>query len=145
MMLLAAAFLALGQAGGCAAMSPEARERALASIEEDTDRAVQPHGDGLWIGGIAFAADDVVVADVSQDSRTDQWVVTITFSPAGNARFVAAQQCQLDHRLEISVDGRLIVRPFLNEPILGGQAVLQGGWNSREEAAAAAARILQRP
>lgn len=112
------------------------------AIERYPDIPRQRHGPGLWIGGIAFAAADIDSIEPTQDHNlADLWGITIAFTTAGNAKFVAAQRCGVDRPIELSVDGAVISRPFLQEPILGGKMVLMGGLGDQESAEALTARL----
>lgn len=107
----------------------------------DNHEPAQRAGDGLWIGGIAFAPSDIGSAEAITDQVTGQWVLELRFTPSGNARFVEAQRCGVGYPIEISMDRKVLSRPILNERILGGQAQVSGGWDDRTEVDAVARRI----
>ncbi|WP_448665019.1 SecDF P1 head subdomain-containing protein [Sphingomonas sp. CJ20] len=115
-----------------------------ADLPRDAAMPVQEAGDGLWIGGLAFTADDVESATVVKEPISDAWAVDLVFTPAGNAKFIRAQQCGVGKPIEISIDRRVISRPVLYEPILGGKARLTGGNMGREEVEAMARQIATR-
>lgn len=110
----------------------------------DNPEPAQRAGDGLWIGGIAFAPSDIGSVEAIADKVTEQWVLELRFTPSGNTKFVEAQRCGVGYPIEISVDRRVLSRPILNEPILGGQAQVSGGWRDRTEIDAVAQRITGR-
>lgn len=105
---------------------------------------LQPAGSGLWIGGIAFAPADIDTVMVTRDDAAEQWVLDLRFTTAGNAKFIQAQRCGVGHMMEISVDRKLVSRPYLREPIAGGRARISSNWSNRGEADALAARIAGR-
>lgn len=67
-------------------------------------------------------------------------MVQLAFTKEGNRKFLIAQRCGVDKFVEISFDRKLISRPVLNAPILGGEANITGGF-TREEAVALAGKI----
>ena len=100
----------------------------------------QQHGPGLWIGGIAFAPEDIASATQQFDPSVATPNVVITFTDTGRAKFQQAQQGRLNQQLEISVDGELVSSPYLLEMIAGNEIAISGTF-SVEEAAALARRI----
>lgn len=105
---------------------------------------LQPAGSGLWIGGLPFDATDVETVSVTHDGVTHQWLIELRFTAAGNTKFIQAQRCGVGHMLEISVDRKLISRPYLREPVTGGRAQISANWSDRAEPDALAARITRR-
>lgn len=105
---------------------------------------LQKAGDGLWIGGIGFTAADLASAEPQTDEYSGEPVLALSFTAAGNAKFLEAQRCGVGRAIEISVDRSVLSRPVLNEPITGGKANISGGWKSRDAVQAVAARILRR-
>ena len=122
----------------------------LAGASEDAGlfandgRTHELSGRGLWIGGTSFGADDIASAtpELGGLSPSD-WIVALTFTEAGNAKFIAAQHCRLGRQIEISFDGHVIAAPVLNTYITGGRANIYSGPNSQADAAAMAAEIMR--
>lgn len=110
----------------------------------DDSTPLQPAGSGLWIGGLPFNPADIETVTVTHDDVTDQWLIELRFTAAGNARFIQAQRCGVGRMLEISVDRKLISRPYLREQITGGRPQISANWSDRAEADALAARITRR-
>lgn len=100
----------------------------------------QQHGTGLWIGGIAFAPDDIASATQQFDRFVATPNVVITLTETGRAKFQQAQQGRLNQELEISVDGEVVSSPYLREMIAGNEIAISGTF-SVEEAATLARRI----
>lgn len=123
-MVLAMLLLVLAESG-CATIP--------ATLPPDDPKPLQQAGDGLWIGGIAFTPADIDMAQAVHDAVTEQWVLDLRFTPAGNAKFIAAQQCGVDYPIEISVDRTVISRPVLRERITGSQAYVSGLWRDRAD------------
>jgi preprotein translocase subunit SecD len=101
---------------------------------------------GLWIGGIAFAPQDIASAQQGWETYSAIPNVAITFTETGRVKFAWAQQDMVGQPLEINIDGEVVSSPILREPILGNQVTITGGFTA-EEAAALARRIAppQRP
>ncbi|MEP9357304.1 hypothetical protein [Sphingomonas sp. KR3-1] len=107
----------------------------------DDARPFQKAGKGLWIGGLAFTRADIAGTRPVESEYGIGWTLELSFTQAGNARFVQAQHCGVGRPIEISIDRHVLSRPVLNEQILGGKAVITGGWKTREEVEAVARRI----
>ena len=110
----------------------------------DDPRPFQKAGAGLWIGGIAFVPADIADAKAAESEYGPGWTIELVFTTAGNARFVQAQHCGVGKMIEISINRHVLSRPVLNEPILGGKAMIVGDWKTREETEAAVRQILGR-
>lgn len=110
----------------------------------DDPRPFQKAGHGLWIGGIEFTSADIADARAAEGQYDDGWTIELVFTAPGNARFVQAQHCGVGKVIEISIDRHVLSRPVLNEPILGGKAMIMGGWKTREEAEAVIRKITGR-
>ena len=99
---------------------------------EDWARPTQPNGPGLWIGGVAFAPQDVAAAEQAFDPGTGYPIIVLTFSPTGQPKFAALQQDRVGDVLEVALDGELIFSPFLVEPIEGAQVAISGNFTLEE-------------
>jgi preprotein translocase subunit SecD len=99
------------------------------------------HGNGLWIGGIAFVPADLAAVVARSDKYSGEPTILITFTDGGRAKFAAAQACRLGHPIEIWIDGDLVSRPYLEEQIDGPQIEVHGSWNAAS-ASAFVERIL---
>ena len=102
--------------------------------------ATQPNGPGLWIGGVAFAREDILAAEQQFDPSTGWPTVVLTFSETGQRKFAAAQQGRVNDVLEIALDRELIATPFLVEPIAGAEIMIAGSF-TLEEAVRLAGRL----
>ncbi|AXJ94574.1 MULTISPECIES: protein translocase subunit SecD [unclassified Sphingomonas] len=71
-----------------------------------------------------------MLADARQafDQQTNQPNVQITFNAAGGNRFARITQQNVGKPFAIIVDNKVISAPNINEPILGGSAVINGGF-----------------
>jgi preprotein translocase subunit SecD len=63
-----------------------------------------------------------------QDGRPD---VSITFNSAGARRFGRVTQQNVNKPFAIILDGKILSAPNINEPILGGQAQISGGFTTQ--------------
>lgn len=115
-----------------------------AGLFANDGRTHELSGKGLWIGGTFFGADDIASATPELGRfAPDDWIVTLRFTEAGNAKFIAAQHCRLGRQIEISFDGHVIAEPVLNSYIRDGRADIYSGTSSRADASAMAAAIMQ--
>ena len=112
--------------------------------EERHPKPLQASGKGLWIGGLGFGAEDIIDARPATDPDTRQWTLNIRLTAQGVAKFQQAQRCGIGQPIEISVDGAVLSRPRLMERILSGEMSLSGGWQTRDEVAEMAGRVLPR-
>jgi preprotein translocase subunit SecD len=100
-------------------------------------------GRGLWIAGISFSPADIASATAKVSRMIpDQWGVVLTFTPSGNAKFIAAQRCRLNRQIEISLDNRVIAEPFLQLYIKGGEAEIYSGNQNQAHAREMARKIM---
>jgi len=112
--------------------------------DEYVAAATQPNGPGLWIGGVAFAREDIAAAEQQFDPSTGWPMVVLTFSETGRRKFAEAQQGRVSDILEIALDGELIATPFLMEPITGAEIMIAGSF-TLEEAVRLAERLRGLP
>lgn len=106
--------------------------------------SLQPSGEGLWIGGLAFGPDDIAAARPTTDPYSEIPALSIRFSRQGMRKFLEAQRCGIGGIIEISVDRIVISRPRLHERITGGEMSLSGSWETAEARDAVLARIVRR-
>jgi preprotein translocase subunit SecD len=96
-----------------------------------------------WFLGTA-AAETVVIeivrAEMGFDQRTGQPVVSFTMTEASSQVFAELTRQNIGRPLEVRVDGRLVMKPVIREPILAGKGQLSGGL-SVEQAKDLAARL----
>lgn len=74
--------------------------------------------------------EDLSDARVSFDSFTPS--VSITFNSKGSADFAKATAYNVNRQLAIVIDNKVISAPNINEPILGGRAVISGHFSQEE-------------
>ncbi len=72
--------------------------------------------------------DQVVRAQQTFDSQTSEPVVSLTFNQAGALRFGRVTQENVNKPFAIILDDKVLSAPNINEPILGGQAQISGGF-----------------
>jgi hypothetical protein len=100
-------------------------------------------GKGLWIGGVAFPREEVTSASTVTNPLTGGWAVALKFSDAGNSKLIAIEECNLYRLIEISVDGRVLARPFVNTVARLGTIEIVANWRTKEEAAAAIRPLME--
>lgn len=98
-------------------------------MEDEQDwksaRLSEPSGAGLWIGGMPVAASELRSVGVVSD-EFGGWRVEIVLSDYARARFAWISTCRLQRPVEISLDGKMISRPVIREPILSGTIGISG-------------------
>lgn len=80
------------------------------------------------LGGIR--GDSLIGAQASNDSRTNQNVVDITFDQQGGARFAKLTSENVGKPFAIILDGQVLSAPNINEPIYGGKAQISGSFTA---------------
>jgi len=80
------------------------------------------------LGGIR--GDSLTDAQQSFDPQTNEPVVSITFDAQGARRFADLTTQNVNRQFAIILDDEVLSAPNINEPILGGQAQISGGFTS---------------
>jgi preprotein translocase subunit SecD len=83
------------------------------------------------IFGIAAAAAEPVLLDIAQaevdyDQRSGEPVVSFRFTPDSARKFDELTQRNVGHVMELRVDGKVLSRPVIREPILQGVGQISG-------------------
>ena len=81
------------------------------------------------LGGIR--GDKLTGAQATNDSRTNEHAVSITFDQEGGAKFAKLTTQNVGKPFAIVLDGKVISAPNINEPILGGTAQITGSFNAK--------------
>jgi preprotein translocase subunit SecD len=79
---------------------------------------------------VIISGGDLADARQSFDQQTNQPNVQITFNAAGGNRFARVTQQNTGKPFAMIVDDQVISAPNINEPILGGNAVINGGFTT---------------
>jgi SecD/SecF fusion protein len=82
----------------------------------------------------------VAEASAAFDQRTGEPVVSFRMQPASAQQFAELTARNVGKVLAIKVDGRVLSRPVVREPILGGVGQISGSF-TREQARELAARL----
>jgi preprotein translocase subunit SecD len=80
------------------------------------------------LGGIR--GDELTNAQLSNDPQTNSPTVSITFNTEGGEKFAKLTSANVGKPFAIILDGKVIEAPNINTPILGGSAVIQGGFTT---------------
>jgi preprotein translocase subunit SecD len=92
---------------------------------------VLPHVDGGFVAvkrRAMVTGDQLVDAKQTFDQQNGQPVVSIRFNTAGAKRFGRVTQENVNKPFAIILDDKVLSAPNINEPILGGQAQIQGNF-----------------
>ena len=84
---------------------------------------------------------DIAQAEVAYDQRTSEPVVSFRFTPDSARRFAEFTAQNVGRAAEMRVDGKVLSRPVIREPILGGSGQISGHLNV-PEAQDLAARLM---
>ncbi len=79
------------------------------------------------LGGIK--GDQLTNAQQTYDQKTNEPVVSITFDQQGGAKFAKLTTENTNRPFAIILDGKVLSAPNINEPILGGNAQISGGFS----------------
>lgn len=80
------------------------------------------------LGGIR--GDQLTNAQQSNNPQTNEATVTITFNTEGGAKFARLTTNNVGKPFAIILDGKVLSAPNINEPILGGSAVISGSFTT---------------
>ena len=103
------------------------------------DTPIEPAGQGLWIGGAPFTRADIHSARTGVDTA-NRPTVDVVFTDQGQMRFLCAQWGRVGRMIEISVDTKPVIRPYLRDMIYGHQLQISVG--SVEESQKLAAYLM---
>jgi preprotein translocase subunit SecD len=88
----------------------------------------------FWIA--AAAAEplmfDIAQAELAYDPRSGVPVVSFRFTPDSARKFAQLTLQNVGHVIEMRVDGKVLSRPVIREPILGGSGQISGPLNVQE-------------
>ena len=117
------------------------------ALQSDIQRGVAPPGseivpyaagkDGAPVGSIAvkrlggIRGDQLTNAQVTNNQQTNEPQVAITFNTEGGARFAKLTTQNVNKPFAIILDGKVLSAPNINEPILGGSAVISGNFTTQ--------------
>ena len=95
---------------------------------------VVPYADPARSGAAAIAVkrlggirgDELTNAQQTNNQQTNEPVVNITFNTEGGAKFAKLTTQNVNKPFAIILDGKVLSAPNINEPILGGSAVISG-------------------
>ena len=80
------------------------------------------------LGGIR--GDQLTNAQLSNNQQTNEPTVSITFDSEGGAKFAKLTTQNVNKPFAIILDGKVLSAPNINEPILGGSAVISGNFST---------------
>lgn len=91
-------------------------------------------------GDVLLEGQEVTNSTVQRDSKTNEYVVALTFNKKGTKDFAQATEEQLGKKIGIYMDDELISNPVVQDKIEGGEAVING-MSSSDEAKALSEKI----
>jgi preprotein translocase subunit SecD len=81
--------------------------------------------DTLSIGGVTFPQSDFLDARAIFD-ETGMPVIYVTLSPAGRDKLAKVTRANVGKELPVLVGSKVLTRPIVREPILGGTVQISG-------------------
>ena len=108
------------------------RSQGVAQAGQQLVPFANPEKDGMVplavfrLGGIN--GDQLTQATASNDQKTNESIVEISFNQQGGAKFAKLTSENVGKPFAIILDGKVISDPRINEPILGGQARISGSF-----------------
>jgi preprotein translocase subunit SecD len=84
------------------------------------------------LGGIR--GDELTKAQATNKSQTNEPVVQITFDSQGSEKFARLTTENVNKPFAIILDGQVISAPNIEEPILGGTSIIEGGFTTESAA-----------
>ena len=79
---------------------------------------------------VMIGGDHLENAQPSLDSGSSQWVVSFKFDSIGARKFGKATADNVNKRLAVVLDGKVITAPVIRQAILGGAGQIQGRFNA---------------
>lgn len=90
----------------------------------------------LWtVPAIAIAQPmmlEVVQADAGTDARTNKPVLTFRLTTASARSYAEFTSKNVGRAMEVRVDGRVLVKTVIREPILGGSSQIAGDFTAAD-------------
>jgi preprotein translocase subunit SecD len=80
---------------------------------------------------------EVAKAAVSVEPRTNQALITFTLKEASRRSFADFTAANVGRTIEIRIDGRVMMKPVIREPITGGIGQVAGSFSAGEAKAIA--------
>ena len=80
---------------------------------------------------VMVGGDHLENAQPSLDSGTSQWVVSFKFDSIGARKFGKVTADNVNKRLAVVLDGKVITAPVIRQAILGGVGQVQGRFNAK--------------
>lgn len=111
------------------------------------DRVVMTDIDGqatYIVSRAPLLHDEALESAAAELSIYDEWTITLDFTDKGTERFGAITTDMVGQVLAIALDGEVLSAPRIMDPIVGGRAMISGGF-SADEARDLAALIASGP
>jgi preprotein translocase subunit SecD len=75
---------------------------------------------------------DIAQAEVAYDQRSGEPVVSFRFTPDSAHKFAEFTQRNVGHMMEMRVDGKVLSRPVIRDPLLQGVGQISGPFSVRD-------------
>jgi len=103
----------------------------IGNISIDGQQATEPYID-TGLTGRYLASARLEFTSGQGGQLANEPVVSISFTPEGGDLFAQITRDNVGRQLAIFLDGEIISAPNINEAILGGTAIISGGFNATE-------------
>lgn len=98
----------------------------LDEFDKNLDRHLEPRKHGLWIANIHFCNGIVMKADIGKESYADRDMLAIELNPIGTQLWKSLTERSINIMLDVSFDGKTIMRPNVHEPMNTGKLQITG-------------------
>ncbi|MFT3808489.1 MAG: hypothetical protein QM698_01080 [Micropepsaceae bacterium] len=106
---------------------------AAAEAAEGWSEMTAPDGAAYWVAPEAVITNaDIERAEAALDPASSMPVVHVSFTADGAKAFGAFTRDNVLGLIAIIIDGVVVSAPRINEPILGGRAVISGNFTMEE-------------
>lgn len=101
-------------------------DREIANFHQKFNQAVEIRSRGLWLGPIKLCSASVVDSRIERIEWTGQDALNLTLTPPATEIWGRITSRAVNLKLNVSLDGKTISSPNVNEEILSGELTLSG-------------------
>ncbi|WP_260580572.1 SecDF P1 head subdomain-containing protein [Sphingopyxis sp. PET50] len=107
------------------AMVEESRA-SLDRLENSLNDHLAAFDKGVWMGSVALCGGSPVKTEFAQHNIAGQEALLITLDGPAVTELAELTEASVGYPLALRVDGKIVVAPSINEPLLGGQFQIVG-------------------
>lgn len=95
-------------------------EERLDTLARSFAAHLAPYNRGVWIGTMPLCGAGPVTTQAVIDEYSGDQVLQITLDKTDAARLADFTTANVGNQMAVRVDGKLVMEPYINEPIVGG-------------------------